>query len=161
MAMLIEHPLSLPGSAPYTPGIGTPFSIGMTERGRKILHKIFEQDHVLTKIEFEVTSGVFLAATVNKQAVIRVFQSGFPEDARYLTLTGLGVFSTEITLNITYRANNRTVIVDAWAPTSWPGWGGNPTIVNPATTAVGDNINAQPFKGNLQIFGHALVSTQS
>ena len=116
MALTIRHKLNLPGSTTYIPTEDKYFSIGMTEHGRRIMHKIFEQDQVLTKIEFEVTGGNFLSS--GTPGVIRIFQSGFPEDGRYLTLTGLGVFSTEITLNITYRAQNRTVIVDAWAPTT-------------------------------------------
>ena len=82
----------------------------MTQRGRRIMHKKFEQDHVLTKIEFECTSGKFLSAAI--PAVIRVYQTGYPNDARFLAVTGVGTFSTEITLNITDRST-RTVIVDA------------------------------------------------
>ena len=112
MALLnAEHPINLADSDAYNPGTDKPFSIGMTEIGRRIMTQYFEQDHVLTKIYFNVRGGLTLSAAI--PAIIRVYQYGFESDARFLSLTGTGEFYTEITLNITGRESSRKVIVDA------------------------------------------------
>lgn len=109
-----ELPVNLGGSEDYDPGVTKNISVGMTENGRGIMTKKFDQDHILTKIEFDVRGGKFLSAAL--PAVIRVYQFGFKSDARFLTLTGTGNFSTKISLEITNRETTRQVIVDAWAP---------------------------------------------
>ena len=111
MAITLTQRVNLGGSSSYNPGVVKYFSIGMTQRGRRIMYKKFKQDHILTKIEFEVISGKFLSAET--PAVLRVYQFGYTADARFLALSGLGTFSTEITLNVTNRDTNRMVIVDA------------------------------------------------
>lgn len=112
MALLnAEHPITLAGSDAYNPGVDEQFSIGMTELGRRIMTKQFEQDHELTKISFNVRAGQYLSAAI--PAVIRVYQTGFASDARFLAITGVGDFSSEISLNITARQTPRIVVVDS------------------------------------------------
>ena len=166
MALLnAEHPINLEDSDSYNPGIIKPFSIGMTKVGRLIMQKQLDRNYKLTEIRFELESGAFLSASI--PAVIRVYQTDFESDARYLVLnqaiqsdmldTGLNYFTATIDLDITDRQPTREVNVDAWAPSAWTGWaGGNTSGFDTSTMTVGGHTNAQPFLGELQILGRPL-----